>query len=72
MSYLSYLCLFAPILQVHRDCQFIVLPLQYLKIDNPERLPTLDTQNTRRKQTKQKNRTQCMLYTTLRKQTQIT
>ena len=52
-----------PLLQVYRDCQFILLHLQHSKIDNPERLSTLDTQNTRRKQKKQKNRTQCMSYT---------
>jgi hypothetical protein len=66
-TYHIVLCFFfvlcKSILQVSRDCQFIVLPLRYRKIDNPERLPTLDTQNTRRKQTKQKNRTQCMSYT---------
>jgi hypothetical protein len=43
-----------PLLQVYRDCQFILLHLQHSKIDNPERLSTLDTQNTRRKQKKTK------------------
>ena len=41
-------------------------------MDNPEKLGTLGTQDTRRRQSKQKNTTQHVLNTTMRKQTQIT
>ncbi len=40
-------------------------------MDNPEKLATLSTQDTRRRQKKQ-NTTQYMLDTTIRKQKQIT
>ena len=39
---------------------------------NPEKLAILHTQDTRRKQAKQKYTTQYVLDTTMRKQTQIT
>ena len=42
------------------------------RMDNPEKLATFGTQNTRRRQTKQINTTQYVLDTTLCKQTQIT
>ena len=41
-------------------------------MDNPEKLAKLGTQDTRRRQTKQKKPTQYVLNTTMRKQTQIT
>ena len=42
------------------------------KMDNPEKMATLGTQDTRRRQTRQKNTTQYVLDTTMRKQTQLT
>jgi hypothetical protein len=41
-------------------------------MDNPEKLATLGTQDTRRKQTKQKNTIQYVLDTNIGKKTQIT
>ena len=49
-------------------------PKRQSRIENPEKLATLGTQDTRRRQSKQtnKNTTQYVLDTTMRKQTQIT
>ena len=54
------------------DCkQTLEKPKGQSRMDNPEKLTTLCTQDTRRRQTKQKNTTQYVWDSTMRTQTQI-
>jgi hypothetical protein len=48
------------------------MPNGQLKMDNREKLTTQSTQDKEQQQQQQKHTTQYVLYTTIRKQTQIT